>query len=387
MFSIRSGANPAELLHSQTHQNIHHLPTSIFIPSHPTQKTSIMYSSAILVLFLWAVSFLPTWSKPFESTEPLPVEVLYQFPVGTWVEAMRPRHNGKILTTSLTSPDLVEVGKRFTLLNVIHTFGNKTSCTGMHEWWSPNGLHEVYFVITGNMDLTPFSFGPVPGSWSVYRVKLREHRHRSGGPPHVSLVADFPASIMLNGITGLFDKHQNMLVGDSGAGIVYRLHRKSGKVFRVLDDPLMKPKKPDGGSFGIGINKMLVDDGYLYFTNADQGIFARIAIHEDGTSKGSAAEVMYQLDSPASFTWDEDDMVFAQHRFNRLVRAADKTHIMTRLAPNVTDKESELVGPTAMAWLPGTKRLLIGTNGGTAQYLTGEYTRGGTISLVSLEDQ
>ena len=344
-----------------------------------------MYSSAILVLFLWAVSFLPTWSKPFEPTEPRPVEVRYQFPVGTWVKAMRPRHDGKILTTSLTSPDLVEVDKPVNPPNVIHTFGNKTSCTGMHESWATMDRHDVYFVIAGNMDLKPFSFGPVPGSWSVYRVNLRRHRHRSDGPPHISLVADFPASIMLNGIVGLFDRHKNMLVGDSGAGIVYKLHRKSGKVVRVLDDPLMKPKKPDGRSFGIGISEMTVSYGYLYFTNTDQGIFARIAIHEDGTSKGFAAEVIYQLDSPAGFTWEGDDMVFAQHRFNRLVRAAHKTHIMTRLAPNVTDKESELVGPTALEWLNdwSPTKLLIGTNGGTAQYLTGEYTRGGTISLVS----
>ena len=82
----------------------------------------------------------------------------------------------------------------------------------------------------------------------------------------------------------------------------------------------MKPMKPDSGSltFGVGINQMPVYDGHLYFTKTDQNIFARVAIHEDGTSKGFASEVLTQLDSPTGFVSDWGDVYFAQHGGNRL---------------------------------------------------------------------
>lgn len=103
---------------------------------------------------------------------------------------------------------------------------------------------------------------------------------------------------------------------------MYRLHADSGKVAKVLDDPLMKPKTADSGSltFGVGINKMTVTDGHLYFTNTDQNIFARITIHEAGTSKGFASEVIAHLDSPTGFTSDRNDMYFAQLGVNLLAR-------------------------------------------------------------------
>ncbi|MCJ1426458.1 hypothetical protein MMC29_004361 [Sticta canariensis] len=351
-----------------------------------------MYSFALfLAVFLFASSFLPTLSTPIQPFAPVYVSTFYQFPVGTWLEDMAVRQNGKILTTSLTSPELLEVDRPTNPARVVHTFGDKTSCTGI--WRSFAHLSkDVFYVIAGTMDLNPLSFGPVRGSWSVYRVALRHHHRPTRKPARVSLVADFPASIMLNGIAELDSKKRWLLVGDSSAGIVYRLHEKSGKVVQVLDDPLMKPKKADSGSatFGVGINRMEAYMGYLYFTNTDRNIFARIAIHEDGTSKGLASEVITHLDSPTGFISGGGHIYFAQHGDNRLAIVLGNKVIP--LTSNVTDGGNEpLFGPTALA-LGGIQnegddyagKIFISTNGGTAQYLTGEYTRGGTISMISM---
>ncbi|MCJ1429876.1 hypothetical protein MMC29_007791 [Sticta canariensis] len=203
-----------------------------------------MYSSTLfLTVLLLALSIFPTSSKPIDWIEPFPVEVFYQFPIGTWMDTLFERPNGKLLATSLSSPDLLEVDTQVNPPRIVHTFSGKTSCTDISPSYGVMDK-DVFYVIAGNMDLKPFSFGPVRGSWSVYRATMRHHHHPTKKPPHVSLVADFPAATMLKGITQLRRQKKWFLVGDSGAGIVYRLHAKSGKVVKVLDDPLMKPKKP-----------------------------------------------------------------------------------------------------------------------------------------------
>lgn len=109
---------------------------------------------------------------------------------------------------------------------------------------------------------------------------------------------------------------------------------------------------------------MSVFGGHLYFTNANQNIVARIAIHNNGTSKRSAAEVITHLDSPTGFVYT----YVAQHRVNRLGSVSG--NIVTTLAPNFTEMEIGLFGCTALAWGRSGK-LFISTDGGTAQYLTG----------------
>ena len=141
---------------------------------------------------------------------------------------MTVRENGKILTTSLTTPELLEVNTQVNPVRVVHTFDDKTSYIGIYGS-STLTDKDVFYVIAGNTSLNPFSFGPVPGSWSVYRATLRHHRHPTWKLAHVSLVADFPDSIMLNKITGLHKQNKWFLVGDLGAGIVYRLEGESAR--------------------------------------------------------------------------------------------------------------------------------------------------------------
>lgn len=202
-----------------------------------------MFLCILVSLWLFFSSeILPILSYPVQP--PVSVSILHQLPIGTWLEDMAVRENGKVLTTFLTSPDLLEVDTKGKSLRIVHTFVPKTSCTGISG--SPTTMNkDVFYIVAGNMDLKPASFGPVRGSWSVYRATLCHRPHPTKKPAHVSLVENFPASIMLNGITVLHRRKKWFLVGDSRDGVVYRLDGESGEVAKVLDDALMKPKSPD----------------------------------------------------------------------------------------------------------------------------------------------
>ncbi|MCJ1423545.1 hypothetical protein MMC29_001429 [Sticta canariensis] len=115
---------------------------------------------------------------------------------------MAVRENDKFLTTSLTTPELLEIDMQVNTVRVVHISDDKTSCTGIYGSLTLMDK-DVFYVIAGNTSLNPSSFGPTQGSWSVYRATLRRHPHPTRKPAHVSLVADFPDSDMLNGITRL----------------------------------------------------------------------------------------------------------------------------------------------------------------------------------------
>lgn len=293
--------------------------------------------------------------------------------------AARPvvRRNGKILTTALTSPELFQVDDNGREpVKVVHTFANATSVTGICSVTYARGK-DVFYVIAGTMIFG--SYTPVPGSWSVYEVNLR---HRQ---PRVSFVANFPDSIMLNGIR-MLNKHKRwFLVSDAGAGIVYRLEAKTGTVVKVLENPHMKPNSPP--SSGIGINGIQIStmDGHLYFTNTDRNFLARIPIQSDGTPKGSAI-LNGPFQNPTGLALDGNAVFIAQNGNDSLIRVTSNTKYPLTLKAT----ESQLFGPTAMGPIDwdgkvGLGNVFVSTNGGTTQYLEGNVTRGGTISRVGIK--
>lgn len=257
----------------------------------------------IIIIALLIVSALSNPSEFFAFGSlshphlPLPVIVIHQFPAGTWIESLAIRNNGKILTTALSSPEIVQVdnhGKKPSIL--VHTFANATTCTGIVHLGK-----DTFYFIAGNFTLSTLT--PVPGSWSVYRVDMRHHHphHTEPKPAKVSWVANIPDAIFLKGITILDKWQETFLLSDSGAGVVYRLDGKTGRVLQVIDDPLMKPSS--SASFGVGISGVrLRENGNelsftkpsfafgiggigikkhantLYFTNRNQGLVARIRI-------------------------------------------------------------------------------------------------------------
>ena len=77
----------------------------------------------------------------------------------------------------------------------------------------------------------------------MYRVDM------CGKHPKVTLAASFPNSNLLNGIAALGVNDSLLLVGDAGAGEVYRLNGRTGETKVVMNDQIMKP--PKGAPVGI----------------------------------------------------------------------------------------------------------------------------------------
>ena len=69
----------------------------------------------------------------------------------------------KILTTSLTMPELLEVNMHVNPVRVAYTLDDKTSCTGIYGNSTLTDMAE-FWVIPGNTSLNLFSFGLVQDS-------------------------------------------------------------------------------------------------------------------------------------------------------------------------------------------------------------------------------
>ena len=200
--------------------------------------------------------------------------------------------------------------------------------------------------MAGNFSLSTFS--AVQGSWSVYRVDVRHHHSLTTKPKsaQVSLVANFPDSIMLGGITVLNSLKEWLLVSDSAAGIVYRLDAKTGKAVKMLKDPLMKL---DSSVFGIGVSSIPAQNGHLYFTNTNQNILARISIKDDSTSRASAS-VVAQIDDPEGLAFIEYHDVFVVQNKVDSLGCVDENALgaVTTITTPANGTDSNLFGPTGL---------------------------------------
>lgn len=216
---------------------------------------------------------------------PLPIDIVYKFPYPTWVQDLAVRANGRVLVTLLTTPDLWEIdpsGKRKARL--VHHFREHLGLTGITEM-KPN----LYYVAGGNVTIikaagaatsTGFTLSGanVPGAWDIYAVD------KSCRPLKIYKVAHVGQAINIDGITTLNAEKGLLLLSDSVAGLIYKLDVYTGKSETVIDDPSLK----NVPTIAIGVHKLRIRDGYLYFDNSAQQTFVRIKINPDGTKAGEA---------------------------------------------------------------------------------------------------
>ena len=136
---------------------------------------------------------------------------------------------GQVLVTLITSPDLylLSPSTPSSPPTLVHHFANHLSLFGIAEL-----TRDKFYVIAGNYS-QPDNHN-TPGAWDVYCVDLCEDK------PKVGLVKHFGNATLLNGMAALPDG-KGVLVGDAGAGKVYRLDAATGKVDVAMDEELMKP--------------------------------------------------------------------------------------------------------------------------------------------------
>ena len=284
---------------------------------------------------------------------PLPVQVVHEFPHGTWVENLAVRSNGKVLVDILTSPDIYQIDPRSKKDPIlVHHFSDHLGLLGITET-----VQDVFYLIAGNYSAA-LKINPV-GAYDVYEVDIRKGAKKAA----VTKVANFPQAQLLNGATTVDANNGLILIADSGAGLIYKLNVKTGQISVVLDDPTMKPT----AAVPYGINGVHVRDGALYFTNGAQGIFAKFPISADGAATGPVTIISGQGFSD-DFCFDaKGDAFFAQNSDNNLGFLGPEGGNLTVLTGAPLTDKTLMAGPTACQFsrlYKNKKTLYITTSGG-----------------------
>lgn len=342
-----------------------------------------LYTS--LVLLLASALSVPIVAVPVSSsnintqiargTLSLPVQVIHEFPLGTFVENLAVRRNGQILVTLGTAPELYQVDPlQLHAPILIHTFSNATDLTGIVEV-DP----DVFYVAAGKFNIKTLQ--SVPGSYSIYKVDMNAFSPSPHITAAITKVADFPDSVFLNGLTLLDPEASLILIADSGAGTVLRLHVRTGEIRKVLEDPLMKPSSIPAA----GVNGIKIRDGVLFWTNTNAETFNRIPIHPDGTATGAGSTVASGIAGDDFVFNKRGDAFIAQNGRIDLVLLESKrgNEMIIAGSPDSTS----LAGPSACQFgrtLFDKDSLYVTTDGGIAQYITGNFTIGGMVSRIDV---
>jgi hypothetical protein len=207
---------------------------------------------------------------------PKSIKTIFQFPDSlsfSWAENFVLRPNGTFLITRLDVPEVRSVNQFTAEAALVYTFPNATMLLGIAEY-KPS----VYGVTVGNFSLDPI--GGVPGSWSLWILDL------SKATPKGKEITAIPEAVFLNGLIAVEPNAHGkrdgkgkptLLVTDSALGVVYSVDPSNGKYSNFTEPSFVPYSPPTPGGPG-GINGLKFKDPFLYFTNSDLGLFARLPI-------------------------------------------------------------------------------------------------------------
>ncbi|KAG6991200.1 hypothetical protein G7Y79_00055g089760 [Physcia stellaris] len=291
------------------------------------------------------------------------IQATHQFPPNTWLENLAVRSNGQVLVTLVTSPDLYLVDPSKPDPVLVHKFTNHLSLLGIAEL-----EHDIFYVIAANYS-QPDNHN-TPGACAVYQVDMCK------SPPSVALVAHFPKAVFLNGMAVLSKRDKLLLVGDAGAGVIYRLDAKTGDIAVVMDDPLMKP--PKGAP--VGLDGVQIRDKNLYYSNAPLGLLVRTPLCANGTAAGPAKVILRDVEID-DFTFDAAGQIYLAVFFKNLIM---RLTIGDTNATSIAGPSKWLAGPTACKFgrdKAGDNMLYVTTNGGLG---IGDASKmaGGTLTRI-----
>jgi hypothetical protein len=241
----------------------------------------------------------------------LKVKQLANFGPSSWIENLAIRHSGEVLATQLLNPRILQVdpGGKLPPI-VIHSWaegasaGKYASVLGITE----TRHDEFYVAVAGQYDENMIL---LPNSTDyIFRVDFSTLEMSSTGEvlsnATVTKLTDLEGSQLVNGATTL--NEDAILVSDSYNGWVYKVDVRTGAYDVIVEDPLMK--KSSGSEGKTGVNGIKVFRGYLYWTNTDAGLQARIKINEDGKPCGASEILASNLTEPDDFILDENGAAY-----------------------------------------------------------------------------
>ncbi|KAF2184909.1 hypothetical protein K469DRAFT_727076 [Zopfia rhizophila CBS 207.26] len=175
-----------------------------------------------------------------------------QFAIGTWVENIAVRSNGKLLITMTTPPELWEIdpfqSPEANATKLVRYFDGVERATGIIEV-KPN----VFMVAADS---------------SIWQVDFRNQRHIS-----VSEVVNITTALLLNGPITLDASTVTILAADSQLGLIcrrylvtiWRINTRTTDYEMSLQGNTMAPS--DDLGLPLGVNGVRVWKDYVYYNN------------------------------------------------------------------------------------------------------------------------
>lgn len=248
--------------------------------------------------------------KRFNTTTPLPVEVVHDFPTGTWIENLAIRRNGQIIATDNTEPNVYLVDPfRDGETVLLATMNDTASLLGIVE-----ARPDIFYLCSANYSSAKLEGY---GENNIYKLDMTGFDHRDPSSAKVMKIASLPGAIALDGLTYL---HQSnlLLSSDFLAGVVWSINPDTGEIAVPINNTYTRSP----GAFGINGLRLKGNDT-LYFTNSGQGTVGRVQINAQGKVVGNYTFLTSTLPNPddlavdeggdayvASFTQDDDGVVF-----------------------------------------------------------------------------
>ena len=216
-----------------------------------------------------------------------------------WIENLHVLPSGNLLLTTIESPDLL-----YTLnpnvasptVTPVTTFPSDiTGVTGI----APLPGNELYAITGGTYTGGAFA----NNTMSLFVVSL--------ATGNIVNTIPFPGTEMMNGMAAIPSNPYVVLSADSVGGRMLRVDTLTNTVSVAFTDPSLVPGSSPPPT---GVNGLKILGNYLYFTNSDQGTFARVEIDNDGNKIG-AVEILAAIDGqPDEFAFDgEGNAYIAVH--------------------------------------------------------------------------
>ncbi|KAJ7760085.1 hypothetical protein DFH07DRAFT_713084, partial [Mycena maculata] len=209
-----------------------------------------------------------------------PTKLVYQSPTGLELENIAVRPSGKLLLTSVLSPEVHTLDPASTnaTLEDIYTFPNSTGLLGI-VGYKP----DVYALVACTFNLTARS--AVPGTVMIWGLDL------TAETPVAWQIVAIPESSFINGMSSVPGYPDLVLAADSFVGAAYQITISTGTARIAIQDAAMAPGAP---APALGINGLHVHAGALYFTNSELGTFSRIpvAVDELGVHRAGDVQVL-----------------------------------------------------------------------------------------------
>ena len=138
----------------------------------------------------------------------------------------------------------------------------------------------------------------------------------------VSEIAGIPEAGLLNGMCVLSEADGTLLLADSAKGVVWRLNTHTLEYKVVIDDELLKSVQ--GMTPAFGVNGIHVVEGWLYFSNTNQRILAKVEIDKDGEPVGQVQVITDSVPAADDFAVDSRDgsVWLTQNVKNTLVKVS-----------------------------------------------------------------